>query len=170
MGYNIGLKDFHKKYKGSRLPYKAKQLCNELKYAFQRAWRGYDDVDVFDFFDNFRERTLLCLKDLKIHSVGVWWVPESLENYDKLGHLDTCCNKRYFNDEETKMIIDTMIYHLKMSDESYVARHLHHNDFFENSCLGEKAYEKSITYYTIARQNKELFMKLFNLFYYDLWD
>ena len=45
----IGLRDFHKTYKGASFGYRLRELRWQLRYAWQRAWRGYSDVDVFDF-------------------------------------------------------------------------------------------------------------------------
>lgn len=44
MKEEIGLKHFKDKVKGCRLGLVFKELRYELKLAWQRAWRGYDDI------------------------------------------------------------------------------------------------------------------------------
>ena len=70
--YMIGLREFKKTYKDCSLRYKAKELYWQLKYAWQRAWRGYDDVEVFELSGRFTERMLLILKDFRKNNVGLF--------------------------------------------------------------------------------------------------
>ena len=44
--YKIGLNGFRDRYKGCRFLYKLKQLRWELRYAWRRAWEGFDDHDI----------------------------------------------------------------------------------------------------------------------------
>lgn len=61
----LGLKSAFKDLDGASLSYRLKHIRYELKYAWQRAWRGYDDSMVFDidysFIDLYRE----IFKDFK---------------------------------------------------------------------------------------------------------
>lgn len=91
------LKDYFKIVKGSGLRYKLSKLRYELKYAWQRAWRGYDDTDVLNLNDNFTEKYLMILKDLRKSHHGF---PGSITN------------------EEWESVLDKMIYHLGGIEES----------------------------------------------------
>jgi len=57
------LKVFWKRNKGMSFINRLKELKWELKYAWQRVWRGYDDTDVFGFNDSFLEKIILILED-----------------------------------------------------------------------------------------------------------
>ena len=82
-----------------------------------------------------------------------------------LGELDEDTNGRYFSQEDGILIMDTMIFHLNMMDEEYAGR------IAQETHPGLK--KNSSRYYELVHhlndQNKEQFMYLFNLFYYQLW-
>ena len=61
----IGLKGFWKNRVGSgqMLWYAIGNYFNELRYAWQRAWRGYDDVGIFNFNDRLCATLQLQLID-----------------------------------------------------------------------------------------------------------
>ena len=40
-----------------------KEACWNLRYAFQRAWRGYDNIDVFDLGFSFIEKMPVLLNE-----------------------------------------------------------------------------------------------------------
>ena len=61
---SLGLKDYWKDNKRNSLRFKLKNLKWELIYAWQRAWRGYDDMDVIEIQWTFVERCKKTLKDL----------------------------------------------------------------------------------------------------------
>jgi|LSQX01.2.fsa_nt_gb hypothetical protein len=61
----IGLKNIFKNLEGASLGYRLRHIRYELKYAWQRAWRGYDDSMVFDMNDTFIELYREILKDFK---------------------------------------------------------------------------------------------------------
>ncbi len=166
---NIGLKYFWKEYKDYSFKYKLKQLKWELKYAFKRAWLGYDDVDVFGYFSRFATRTILVLERLKENHVGVWWVPEESEHYNDLGSEDKFTGLRVFSGEETEIIIEMMIWHLKMTDEDFVEKQLYGNNVYDDD-YQIKSKDELIRIGNVMMQNKDSFMKLFKMFFYDLWD
>lgn len=170
--YNyIGLKNFYTLSNGYSPRFKIRTLREELKYAWQRAWRGYDDIDVWDIFERFRNRMIITLQDfLKTHH-GLFWVPKQSEHYNDLGHLDNVSGLRVFNEEETNIIIETMIYHLKMMDEDYVEKILFGSNIHDKDYDSSKRTRNDWRIIGVVRnQNKDNFMKLFNLFYWDLWD
>lgn len=169
MENTIGLKYFCKWYKGIRLGYKLNRLLWELRYAFKRAWIGYDDVDVFECYERFRIRMILILTRFKETHCGLWWVPEESEHYDHLGDIDDYARRRYFNEEETDTIIEMMIWHLQMMDENFVEKQLYGDCVYDDD-YKDKTNEELKRISKVMNQNKDAFMKLFNMFYYNLWD
>ena len=158
---SIGLKDYWRNNKYNSLKWKLKNLRWELRYAWRRAWRGYDDIDIIEMNTMFIERYKVILKEYRKYHHGLFNVPEEYREFNKL----------YFNDEETDIIIDTMIYHLEMMDEDHVEKVLYgkYDDDYE---INEKInmLERYKRIYSVMNQNKEAFMKLFSLFFWDLWD
>jgi hypothetical protein len=45
-------------------------------YAWQRAWRGYDFVDLIEMSDVLEERIITLLKDLRTFKHGLWYDDE----------------------------------------------------------------------------------------------
>ena len=79
--------------------------------------------------------------------------------------------ERYFDDENTKLIYQTMIFHLQMMDEDYVEKKLYGSNVYDDDYeVGCRSIEDHKRIYSVMRQNKNAFMKLFSLFYFDLWD
>lgn len=162
----LGLKDFFKhKYS---LRYFVKQLRWELRYAWRRAWLGYDDVDMIECYEMFRRRMIKILEDFTHNGHAYLNIPNESQNYKELLKKFP---EGYFDEEHTEIIYETMIYHLRMMDEDYIEKQLY------GSCVCDKNYEigcrtikdrKRIA--NVMMQNKNAFMKLFSLFYYDLWD
>ena len=167
---DLGLKDFFvsSKKEKPKLRYFLRQLRWELKYAWRRVWIGYDDVDFFECFEMFRRRMIRILEDFINHGNGLLNLPQESEHYKELLKK---FSEGYFDDEHTKLIYQTMIFHLHMMDEDYVEKMLYGNnvydDDYEVSC---RSIEDHKRIYSVMRQNKDAFMKLFSLFYYDLWD
>lgn len=166
----IGLRDYLKSKKASSLKHRIKNLRYELKYAWQRAWYGYDCMDWIEMFACFTERYKSLLKEYKENHYGLFNVPEEYRDV---------FNKYFFDEVETDVIIDTMIYHLEMMNEDYVEKLLYGkntNDYSLenieefNEYLKNNTIEKMKCISSIVNQNKEAFMELFNLFFYDLWD
>lgn len=161
---SLGLKDYWKDNKRNSLRFKLKNLKWELIYAWQRAWRGYDDMDVIEIQWTFVERCKKTLKDFrKIHH-GLFNVPEEYRDiYDKL----------FFDDDETDIIIDMMLFHLEMLDEDHVEKILYGKNIYDDDYeINENInmFERYKRIYSVMNQNKEAFMKLFNLFFWDLYD
>lgn len=167
---DLGLKDFFissrkEKYKLRRF---LRQLRWELKYAWRRVWIGYDDVDFFECFEMFRRRMIRILEDFINHGNGLLNLPQESEHYKELLKKFP---EGYFDDENTKLIYRTMIFHLQMMDENYVEKKLYGNNIYDDDY--EVDYRSIGDYkriYSVMRQNKDAFMKLFSLFYFDLWD
>ena len=62
---DLGLKDFFSSSmrKKPRIRHFFREFCWELRYAWHRAWRGYDDVDMFECFEMFRRRMIRIMED-----------------------------------------------------------------------------------------------------------
>ena len=167
---DLGLKDFlvsGRKEKHS-LRYFLKQLRWELKYAWCRAWIGYDDVDFFECFEMFRRRMIRILEDFINHGHAYLAIPTQSKHYDELlkrfpqGHFD---------EENTELIYRMMIFHLQMMDEDYVEKILYGNNVYDDDYqVGCRSIEDHKRISSVMIQNKDAFMKLFSLFYYHLWD
>ena len=167
---DLGLKDFFvsSKKEKPKLRYFLRQLRWELKYAWRRVWIGYDDVDFFECFEMFRRRMIRILEDFVKHGHGLLNLSQESEHYNELLERFP---EGYFDDENTKLIYRTMIFHLQMMDENYVEKKLYGNNIYDDDY--EVDYRSIGDYkriYSVMRQNKDAFMKLFSLFYYDLWD
>ena len=158
----IGLKGSWRETRGCRLWYRLSRLKWSLRYAWQRAWRGWDDTDMFAMMDVFIERYKEILKDYRKNHHCLFNVPKEYKDV---------FNKAHFNENETNMIIDTMIFHLEMMDEDYVEKLLYgkniYNDDYNPSEITIDRYRRISS---IIDQNKNAFMKLFNSFFWELWD
>ena len=166
---NLGLKDFfvNSRKEKIRPRHFLKKLRWELKYAWRRAWFGYDDVDMFECFEMFRRRMIKILEDFIKHGNGLLNLPQESEHYNELSKKFP----GYFDKENTKLIYQTMIFHLQMMDEDYVEKKLYGNNVYDDDYeIGCRSIEDHKRISSVIRQNKNAFMKLFSLFYFDLWD
>ena len=167
---DLGLKDFFISSikKKPRLRHFIKELRWELRYAWRRAWFGYDDVDMFECFEMFRRRMIRILEDFIKHGHSLFSIPTQSEHYDEL-------LKRFpdmvFDEEHTELIYRTMIFHLQMMDEDYVEKILYGNNVYDDDYeIGCRSIEDYKRINSVMQQNKDAFMKLFSLFYFHLWD
>ena len=167
---DLGLKDFFissrkEKYKLRRF---FRELRWELKYAWRRVWIGYDDVDFFECFEMFRRRMIRILEDFINYGNGLLNIPRESEHYNELLKRFP---EGYFDEEHTKLIYQTMIFHLHMMDEDYVEKMLYGNNVYDDDYEVDcRSIEDHKRIYSVMRHNKNAFMKLFSLFYFDLWD
>lgn len=106
------------------------EIYLELRYAWQRAWKGYDNIDVFSFNTQFRDRMIVCLEEIKESKWGLLNVPNRYKDDDIPGikRNDTGC----FTEEETNHILETIIYHLRMSDEDNVEKELYGTNCYDD--------------------------------------
>ncbi len=114
----------------------------EIRYGFQRMFKGYDSVDTFETFAKFRERYIKILTEYRKKHVGYVW---GMEN------------------EEWEAIIDEMLYHLHYMDEETVTEELEKNVPDDWS-----ASPKTVN--PILEKHKDAFFELFSKYFYDLWD
>lgn len=106
----FGLNAYPDKVKGSGLKWKIRELYWQLRYAWQRAWRGYDYTDVFELGFNFVDKMPALLKEFKENNVGLFYDTDTNTTLTK---------------EETDSIIDEMIYCFENCDEDHVYERLY---------------------------------------------
>lgn len=134
----LGLRNFWKSTKGAGLRHRLLTLKWELRYAWQRAWRGYDDTFVFN-----------------ADSVFLTLLPEVLADYKKnnnacfvTGWDEKTKSPLVLSFEETNAIIaktrDTLI---KAGEEYYFdlgEKTGEHIDFKEQYRLQEENWNKAM--------------------------
>jgi len=152
MRNSIGLKGAWDAHKGAGLSFRIKQFCWELRYAWQRAWRGYDFTDVFELGYNFVERMPFLLREFKENNVAL------------LPALDDE-NRMSLTEEETDAVLDEMIFYFENCNEDHVYKRLFgvypwDEDF--NHTKYRQAYEEKERCWNEA-------MRLFAKWSADLW-
>lgn len=152
MKKSIGLKGVLKRTKGSGLKWKIKTVYWELRYAWQRAWRGYDFTDVFELGFNFVERMPFLLKDFKKNNIALFPALDDPERFS-------------LTEEETDAVLDELIFYFENCNEDFVYKRLHGIDPYED----EYNYEKwKAAYEEMNRCWKEA-MRLFSKWSMCLW-
>ena len=167
---DLGLKDFFVSNRKEKIKLRHFFFFfrREIRYACRRAWIGYDDVDMFECFEMFRRRMIRILEDFINHGNALLNLPQESEHYNELLKKFP---EGYLDEESTKLIYQTMLFHLHMMDEDYVEKKLYGSNVYDDDYeIGCRSIEDHKRIYSVMRQNKNAFMKLFSLFYYDLWD
>lgn len=147
------LKGCLKEIKGCRLRYKAKHVCWQLRYAWQRAWRGYDDTDVFNMAGNLREKMIVMLEEYNKNRHILFNKP----NVDLLSPVEF--DDIVMTDEETSAVIEKMIDLLRKSDEFY---------YYDNFIMKD-----GYTYEIVAKrceESKNELLDMMKLYGDQLWD
>ena len=116
----------------------------EVRYGFERMFKGYDYVDTFETFAKFRERYIKILTDYRNNHCGV---PMEFEN----------------SGEEWDKVVDEMLYHLHYMDEEIVTDELE-KDVPEDWSASMKTVSE------VMNRHKDAFFELFSKYFYDLWD
>ena len=125
-----------------RTRHKIRDVYWEIRYGFQRMFKGYDSVDCFETFAKFIERYTKILTEYRKTHVG---------------YVGTMTN------EEWEAIIDEMLYHLYYMDEEHVIAELEKDTPDDWSASNKTTYE-------ILDKHKDEFFKLFAEYFYNLWD
>lgn len=94
---NLGLKGAWKKHKGARLRFRMREYMWDIRYAWQRAWRGYDNSDIFELGYNFIYKMPVLLSEYKKRNDCLFYDP------DKNGGAD-------LTKEEMDELLDRMIF------------------------------------------------------------
>lgn len=113
-----------------------------IRYGFQRMFKGYDSVDIFDTFAKFIERYTKILTELK---------------------KCRCSYPCDMTEEEWDNIIDEMLYHLHYMDEENIIEEL-------EKSIPEGWIPSWETTGKIMDEHKEKFFELFSKYFYNLWD
>ena len=113
-----------------------------VRYGFQRMFKGYDSVDTFETFAKFIDRYTKILTEYRKNHVG---------------YVGTMTN------EEWEVIIDEMLYHLHYMDEQNVEEELEKN-------VPDDWHVCQKTIDNIMEMHKNEFFKLFSEYFYNLWD
>lgn len=100
----FGLNSFLERTKGASLRYKLRELWWQLRYAWQRAWRGYDFTDVFELGYNFTAKMPVLLTEFLKNNVGLFYDTEADKQLDE---------------EETNAVIKEMIFYFENCDEDH---------------------------------------------------
>ena len=150
--YKIGLNGFRDKYKGCKFSYKLKQLRWELRYAWRRAWKGFDDQDIFNLNDQFIDRMIVLLTEYNKH-VSLFVDPESPK-----GEL------KYFTEEETRQVVEKMIWYFENCKEEVVGERLYGEDWMDTKDVNvnESIYDEMLRCKNIA-------FKMLSDYFYQLW-
>lgn len=107
--YQKGLRYYRKKTAGAGVKWHIQALVLELKHAWQRAWNGYSDADVWD-----------------ISGLILDTLPVVLSEYREYHHalfIDEITGKS-LSKEETDAVIDELIFYLKNCNEEVVYERL----------------------------------------------
>lgn len=140
-------------YKGI---YKVKFFFRNLKWAFQRFFRGYDD------------RMFWCLNDyIKQHMViGLrWYVENNMFCYPKPQHLWKDDNIEFYTGEETENILRKIIKHLILSDEDIAEKYLYGSQWNEIP----KKEQDFKQLYAFMKKNHNKAFDLLREYYSHLW-
>lgn len=121
---------------------KTRDVYWEIRYGFQRMFKGYDSVDTFETFWKFINRYSKILKDYRQHHIGY------------CGEMTA---------EEWDNIVDEMIYHLHYMDEETVTNELEKD-------VPDDWNASHITVYEVMDKHKDAFFELFSKYFYHLWD
>lgn len=123
---SLGLKNLSF-YKGASLRWKIKTIYWEIHYAIQRAWRGYDAVDVFDLWFSFVAKMPELLRKFKDNNDGLF--------------VDTSSGQPVnLTEEQTDAIIDEMIFYFENCDEDVCYKRIHGTDPGEDYETDHEAY------------------------------
>lgn len=150
--HKIGLNRFRDKYKGCKFSYKLKQLRWELRYAWRRAWKGFDDQDIFNLNDQFIDRMIVLLTEYNKHNISLFVDPKSPK-----GEL------KYFTEEETRQVVEQMIWYFENCKQEVVGERLYGEDWFTKDVkVDESIYDEMLRCKNIA-------FKMLSDYFYQLW-
>ena len=165
----VGLKKRLKLYKGCSIRYKVESLIRELKYAWQRAWRGYDDPEIWNMDAAIRNKLIVWLRAYKENRYCLWWCPDGYD-WSQVCEKDKWVEGYNFSPEQMDIIIDTFIFHLLMSDEDYVEKKLYGNNAWDDDYVVSNKKRNYKKIFNVRKQNQNAAIKLLGLLMDELWD
>ena len=131
-------------------------MRQKIKFAWQRAVRGYDDSEVKDICGSYRIKLIKLLEEFRRIRESAWIIPVEYQNEFDFSQYYYGSIK-VFTHDQVDAILDTLIFHLKLS-----------------SYDGVKAVRPELTDFNqivnIERQNRMAAAKLLVLFWDGLWD
>ena len=133
--------------KGCRIGHRLRELKWELRYAWQRAWRGYDDTDVFELGYNFTSLMPVLLREFRNHTIALLPDPDHPE--------------RPHTEEETRQILDEMIACFENCDEDVVWERIAGSSLSElpDDAIGEHTKNVAEEMWRSYQRAMELFSK-----------
>ena len=154
MKSSIGLKGVLGNYKGASLRVCLRELYWQIRYAWQRAWIGYDSTDVFELGFNFVERMQFLLREFKEYNDALF------PNLDKNDGSS-------LTEEETDAVLDEMIFYFENCNKDHVYERLYGISFYDDE--SEDKFDKyNLTYGEMIRCWNEA-MRLFSKWSMCLW-
>lgn len=127
MKHDFGLRAALRKPKGQHIWYYLKDLVWQIRYAWQRAWLGYDFTDIFELGYNFARLMPILLREFKENNVGLFYDHE---------------NNRNFTEEETDAILDELIFYFDNCDEDHVYERLFGTDSWDDYITDKDLWRK----------------------------
>lgn len=100
MSGRYGLKDYLHYHQGEPLKQYFTTLYWQIRYAWQRAWRGYDDTDVFELVYNFTSRMSVLLREFKKYNGTLFCDFHHGEKID-------------LTEEQTDTVLDEMLFYFE---------------------------------------------------------
>lgn len=133
------------------LRWRISRILLKIRYACQRAVRGYDDSDVSELCFNFADKMTKLLSDFKDNNNNVLFYDNEEE--------------KLLSKEETSDVIDEMRY--------YFSRICEDNDLLYEEMFGSKDHmatsEEMIRYYQRLKECKAKALELFSKWCWELW-
>ena len=139
--------------KGFRIGFRLREMMWELRYAWQRAWRGYDSTDVFELGFNFISLMPVLLREFRSKTIAL------LPDPDRPGKAHT--------EEETQRILDEMIFCFENCDEDVVWKRVVGKPLSEISDYDILESTKSVS--EEMQRNYKRAMELFSKYAWHLW-
>lgn len=149
MDRKLGLNGYFQIVKGAGLKFKIKELYWQLRYAWQRAWRGYDNIDVFDLGPTFVKKMPVLLREFKKYNDSLFC------------DLET---QRTLTEEETNQVLDEMIFYFENCDEYTV-----YDRVLGGKGLFDVSKEERDKAYAEAERCQKEAIRLFSKWCWHLW-
>ena len=146
-----GLRHALEKTRGASLRFRVRDFLWELRYAWQRAWLGYDRTDVFELGYNIVNKMPILLTDFLENNIGLFYDREA---------------GRQLDEEETNVIIKEMIFYFENCDEDHVYQRLYKKPYYEDGKYDSGKWES--VRIELERCRTEA-LRLFSKWCFDLW-
>lgn len=150
--YRKGLRYYFEKTAGAGIKWRIQAFGLELKYAWQRAWKGYADSDVWDITDTIIGTLPMLLREYR-DTHHTLFIDETT------GHELT--------KEETEEVIDQLIFYLENCDEDIVYERLFGVDPFKEHVFNKARWQQANNE---CQRCKNEAMALLSKWLWQLWD